>query len=511
MVAGIVLMSLGVPGIGAAAQGVTTATVRGSARMSDGSDPVGARVSVRNSATGYVVEAEVRNGRFLVSGLEVGGPYSITLRRIGARAERRDIGNLALGESRDLHLVLEPSPRQLDSVTVRAAHPGPSSTLSDSLVHHLPSLNRDVYDFVRLVPQISTRVGQGFSGMSGGGVGFRFNNFLINGVPQRSLAGGQPPEFAGAKSLPFEAVGEYQVLLAPFDVRFGDFAGAAVNIVTRSGTNQPRGSLFAQYRNDGLARNGATEVSPYQRTVYGFSLSGPIVRDHAHFLIASEFQRLTSPMAGPFLGQPANAIAPLPVRESDLARLDQIMRTFGLESGSGAAVPNRNPLRNLFARMDARLPLLNSRAVLWVGNADAENLSFARLARDTTFALSSQASASNVGIWTAALQIHSGNNELFLSRRSTSNISLPAVRQPIVSVMVPGAAGGVVSLLTGTPVQVQGLGTRSQNFDLRDNLTLPLAESHLVTLGLEAEWFVLESPGLFNRYGTWNFSSLDSL
>ena len=277
-----------IPSSAALAQGLTTAAVRGTLRMLDGSNPDGARVSVRNAATGFVVEAEVRNGRFLIQGLEVGGPYSVTLRRIGARAERRDIGMLSLGQPFELHLVLEPAPVLLDSVVVdldsrfptSTVHGGTASTIPDSLLHRLPSLNRDLYDFVRLVPQISTRVGLGSGGISGGGVGFRFNQFLTNGVPERSLAGGQPPEFAGAKSLPLEAVGEYQVLLAPFDVRYGDFAGAAVNTVTRSGTNRYRGSLFGQFRNDALARS---DTLPYQRGVFGFSLSGPIVRDRVAY------------------------------------------------------------------------------------------------------------------------------------------------------------------------------------------------------------------------------------
>lgn len=506
----------------ASAQGVTTAAVRGTLRMRDGSDPSGARVSVRNTATGFVVEADARNGRFFIQGLEVGGPYSITIRRIGTRPARRDIGFLSLGQPYELDLVLEPAPVQLDSLVVLSAgplslsnsHGGTATAISDSLIHRLPSLNRDLYDFVRLVPQISTRIGQGFTGVSGGGVGFRFNHYLTNGVPERSLAGGQPPEFAGGKSLPFEAVGEYQVLLAPFDVRYGDFAGVAINSVTRAGTNQLRGSLLAQYRNDALGRNDSL---PYNRGVFGFSLSGPIVRDRAHFLIASEFQRLTSPMTGPYVGQPADATAAVPVREADLARLATIMRSYGLEAGSGGAVRNRNPRRNIFARLDAALPVASSRAVLWLSDGNTENLAFAR--SDAVFELSSQATTSEFRVRTGALQIHTalprrggGHNELFLSRRSARMGNRPEVRQPIVTVAVPAAAGGgSIAVTTGTPVQAQGGGVSSWNVDLRDNLTLPLGRSHVATLGVEAEWFRLEQDGLPNAFGTWSFLSLDSL
>ncbi|MGH7562878.1 MAG: carboxypeptidase-like regulatory domain-containing protein, partial [Gemmatimonadota bacterium] len=72
------------------AQGVTTAAIRGTVRAADGSDADGTRVLVRNRATGFMAESEVRYGRFLVQGLEVGGPYMVTLDRLGYLPERRE-------------------------------------------------------------------------------------------------------------------------------------------------------------------------------------------------------------------------------------------------------------------------------------------------------------------------------------------------------------------------------------------------------------------------------------
>lgn len=274
--------------------------------MADGGDPEGARIIVRHEATGFTIDIEARRGRFLVQGLEAGGPYTVTVRHIGALARRWEGLYLRLGEPLELAVTLDPAPVQLDSVVVLSAnvvplsccHGGTATTLSDSLIHHLPSLNRDVYDFVRLVPQISTRIGFEPGGISGGGVGFRLNSFRTNGVSERSLSGGQPPEFAGGRSLPFDAVREYQVLLSPFDVRYGDFAGAMVNTVTRAGTNRFQASAFGYGRNDALARGGELAAAPYERWQYGLSVSGPIVRDRLQFLVASEFQRLESPMVG---------------------------------------------------------------------------------------------------------------------------------------------------------------------------------------------------------------------
>ncbi len=495
--------------------------------MADGSDPEGARVVVRSTATGFVLDTEVRRGRFLVQGLEAGGPYTITVRRIGALAQRWDGVFLTLGEPVELDVTLEPAPVQLDSVVVIAdtsfalscCHGGTATTLSDSLVHRLPSLNRDVYDFLRLVPQISTRIGFEPGGISGGGVGFRLNSFLTNGVSERSISGSQPPEFSGGKSLPFEAVRDYQVLLAPFDVRYGDFAGAMVNTVTRSGSNRFEGSAFAFARNDALARGGDLAALPYERWQYGLSFSGPILRDRLQFLVATEFQRLESPMVGPFVGQSDGASPPVPVSGSDLERLERILENqYGLEAGSGGAVENRNRISSVFARVDAALPRWNSRAVLWVNDSRTRDRAFSRQTSPDLFALSSTATDQSFGVRTVAFQLYTslrrrggGHNELSVSRRSNPFESIPESRQPMVRVAIPGITGGLTTVVTGSAAQAQGGVTNLWDVIVRDDLTLPVGASHVASVGLEAEWFRIGATGLQNAFGTWSFLSLDSL
>ena len=452
------------------AQGVASVALKGAVRVADGSESEGTRVVVRNESTGFVVEAEAVRGRFFLQGLEPGGPYTITVVRIGATARRWERVYLTLGRPLELNVVLDPAPVTLDSVTVVAdalsslscCDGGLATTLNDSLVHHLPSLNRNVYDFVRLVPQISTRIGFANGGISGGGIGFRFNGFLTNGVPERSLAGGQPPEFAGGRSLPFDAVRDYQVLVAPFDPRYGDFAGALVNTVTRSGTNRWQGSVFGSGRNDDLARRGMA-ASPYDRWQYGVSVSGPVVRDRLHFLLASEVQRQDAPMTGPYVGQPATAGAVLPVFEADLARLESVLRQYGLEAGTGGAVENRSRITSHFARVDAALPELASRAVLWVNDGDTRSLGFSRAAGDSTFELSSVSAETVFGTRTIALQLSSAlrrdggaHNALSVSRRTIPFRGVPAVQQPIVRVAVPAPNGGRTTVVTGTPPPVAG-------------------------------------------------------
>jgi hypothetical protein len=526
LVVGVMLVS---SGTAAVAQGVTSSGIRGSVRAAAASHIEGARVRVTHTATGFAVEAEVQRGRFLIQGLEPGGPYTVTVRRLGFVAQRRERIFLELGELLEMTFVLDQLSVELDTVSIIARdnamhdavhrHGGTGTTIGDPLLHALPTLNRDLYDFVRLVPQISTKIGLANPGFSAGGVGFRFNNFLINGVSDRSLGGNVSNAFSGAKSVPLDAVKEYQVLLAPYDVRYGDFAGALVNAVTNSGTNALQGSGFIHGRNDRLGRSPDSAAIAYDRLQYGLSLGGPIVRDRLHFFIAPELQHFTSPAPGPYVGQPENSESPVPVRESDLARLDEIMRSYGLAAGSGGPVENGNPLRNVFSRVDLALPALNSRAVLWNNYSRGDNIAFSR--GSDIFPLSTNKTTGVSKTQLTALQVHTtlprgggGHNELLLSTRSASLNSFASVHQPIVRVSIPsasGASGGRVTVITGTGETAQTDGTRSSAIGLKDNLTLPLGDSHVLTLGAEAERFRIRRGGVQGSYGTWTFASLNDL
>lgn len=507
------------------AQSVTTAVIQGSVQSLDGADLDDAEVVVVNGATGSRATARVQDGRFLVTGLPIGGPYVVTVRGPGFRSQERAGLNLTLGDPVELRFVMEPTLISSDTLRVVVdipiasahGHGGTATTIADSLLHRLPALDRDFYDFVRLVPQISTKIGFQ-SGFSGGGVGFRLNNILINGVPERSLAAHATPALVGGKSLPLDAVKEYQVLLTPYDVRYGDFAGALINTVTRSGTNELAGSVFAYARNDRLARGGEdAERAPYEKAQYGFSIGGPVVRDRLHFFFASELQHLTSPAPGPYFGQPTSSSTPVPVRAADVARLDDVLRTYGLEAGSGGQVENGNPLTNVFARLDLAIPERNSRAVLWTNYAGTKEFSFSRLAPDT-FALSTyqleranDSQLTSFQLQTDLSRSRGGHNELLASYKTEGGDFLSDVDQPIVRVAVPSTNGGVVTINTGTHEAAQVMPGRSWRFNVQDNVTLPLGRDHVLTLGGTAERFRDDRQGVMGSYGAWSFSSLDAL
>ncbi len=510
---------------GAIAQGIASGSIRGQVHSPDGASLEGAQVRVVNTATGFTTSAQVQHRRFLVQGLELGGAYVVEVRHIGFLPQRTGPVRLTLGQSLDLRFVLQPMAIQLEPVhattTQTGVHAGggTATTIPESLVHRLPTLNRNVYDFVVLAPQVSTKVGFGRAGVSGAGANLRFNSFLVNGADERGVNGSVSAAHNVGKSIPLDAVKEYQVLIAPYDVRYGDFTGALVNTVTHGGTNELRGSTFVHWRNDRLARSSLdTDRSPYDRAQFGFSLGGPLVRDRLHFFVAPEIQRLTEPAPGPYVGQPALRVPPLPVREADLARLEGILRDrYGLTSGSGGPIRNSTPLRNLFARVDAAIPAWNSRAMGFVTSARRSDEQFSRSAVDT-FSLSTYQFASDVALLRSSLQLHTdlprlggGHNELILSLVSDRSEEVPAVRQPLVRVLVPGVSGGPVTVNAGTTPQAQGRFSRARSLKVKDEISLPWGTDHVTVLGVQLERFRIRRGGVTNGYGSWTFANLDAL
>src|SRR4029450_13328842 len=134
--------------------------------------------------------------------------------------------------------MLEPvETRAADDRVFSRAHMGTEALLSDSVIHRMPVINRDLYDLIRLGPQMST-----WFALTASGAGPRANSIRIDGVsdqvPSSNLAAGA---LYGGKVIPLDAVKEYQVLFSPFDVRYGSFAGGANNVGPRRGPNGPHG------------------------------------------------------------------------------------------------------------------------------------------------------------------------------------------------------------------------------------------------------------------------------
>ncbi|MEO6056780.1 MAG: carboxypeptidase regulatory-like domain-containing protein, partial [Gemmatimonadales bacterium] len=245
---------------GLAAQGVTTAALFGTVTASDSTALEDAVVTVTNTATGERWQTASRaHGRYIFEYLSVGGPYVVEARAIGFAPARVPEILLSLGERRRSDFSLLPAVVKLQEIAVVAVtdplvnpgRTGPAQTIGDSLISRMPVRSRDFAQLVYLSPQaVLTPSG----GVSIAGQSDRLNGFQIDGATNLDLIGfaggggfGTPAASSGVRTLSVEALQELQILTAPFDVRYGTFAGGLVNAVTRSGSNRWQGSFSGYF------------------------------------------------------------------------------------------------------------------------------------------------------------------------------------------------------------------------------------------------------------------------
>ncbi len=508
-------------------QGITTGAISGTVTGPGGEPIEGAQVQISNRSTGFTANGITRaGGTYFVQGLEVGGPYSVAVRRIGYEPRTRDNLTVGLSSTSRADFNLAQQATTLSEVVVRAeksadispSATGTKTTVSDTVIQRLATATRNLTDFIKIAPQVS----QSGPGYSGGGMSNRMNNVQIDGASERDVFGlgstGQPGGQISAKAISIEAVKEYQVLLAPFDVRQGNFGGLLLNAVTKSGTNDFHGSAFTYFRNQDYGRNVPTlRATPFDRRQSGFSLGGPIIRNRLQFFTANEWQTENSPVTGPYLGQPASAGVAFPVSAADAARFESILQTtYGYNVGTAGAFNTTTPMKNLFGRLDFQLSDAN-RLVFRYNFNDATNDGRQQNGRIATRAVySTNFHKLNSKKSAPVLQLFSnfGNgwsNEAFAGATIVRDRRVSPSTFPQISVtQVPNIGGGTATLLGGTDQFSQGNEGDFDTFEFTDNLSIPRG-NHNFVVGTRFELVKIRNLFTQSSYGVWGFRTLDSL
>ena len=292
---------------------VTTGSLSGTVVDQQKQPVAGASVVAIHLPSGTSYEAKTRqDGRFTMPGMRVGGPYVVTVAyelsggtSISAfEPQTQDNVMVNLGVSTDLDFTVRPiAVTEEVSVVARSDtvfssnRTGASTALSRQEIGVLPTVTGRLNDLVRLTPQFSG----GLFGMSFAGQDNRSNNVTVDGSYFNNSFGlaGAPGERTGVAPISLESIEQVQVNVAPFDVRQGNFVGAGVNTVTRSGTNQFRGSFYHQFRDDSMvgteAKTLTVNVGTFEFRNTGGSVGGPVVRNRLFFFFNVEDEELTYP------------------------------------------------------------------------------------------------------------------------------------------------------------------------------------------------------------------------
>ena len=205
--------------------------------------------------------------------------------------------------------------------------------------------HRDYTELAVLSPQV-TKSPNG--GLSFAGQHDRYNSIQIDGTNNndpfgRSFSGNGTPGWAvGLTAFTPEAVKELQVVSAPFDVRYGGFAGGLINAVTRSGTNRVEGSILGYFENADLTGTDSTgnRASEFSRKELGLTLGAPIVRDRVAVFVNAALREEVIPQSVPVPTSDTTGgadSAGVGIRYESLVRFQDLLRNYGVEPGTFSA------------------------------------------------------------------------------------------------------------------------------------------------------------------------------
>ena len=489
----------------------TTSTLNGHITDGKGAFVAGAIITLKHEPTGFTTSTQTNSkGIFYVNNLKPGGPYTIKISIVGFKDQVYNDVTLSLGVNPDVNVALVATSTILSEVVVTSSGKKPivgGTTIGARQLGTLPTIGRSLADFTRATPQSNNN--------SFAGSNFRYNNLTIDGAINNDaigfsnsfggVSGGGQSGAAGAgtRTNPYsiDVIQEVQVQLAPYDVKLGNFTGGSVNAVTKSGTNDIHGSVYAYGRNQSLMGKSVdglkTKIgSDFKETQIGATVSGPITKDKAFFIVNYEQTRRTEPTFYN-VGDPGAAIT-----ATEAGQIYNQLLSKGYDAGSyqGAYKLFTNSDK-VFARFDFNLDSKNSLMVRalytkgWGNNLERSSTNFQFGNTDFT------QYTTNVNL-VAELKTKFSNN--LSNQFNVSYIDVKEYRD------FPGALAPFIDIdngriWAGTWREASIYNMKQKTFEISDNITYNKG-IHKFTLGTHNEFYNL-TYGFINSWnGRWEYS-----
>jgi hypothetical protein len=301
----LALVCLSVSGL--SAQITATATLQGTVTDKTGAVIPNAGVKITNKSTGEV-RSVISNSAGLYSfNLLPAGMYEVRVSVKGFSTAAFENVELAVSRTTTIDAELTPS-AQATTVTVEAAGAAlvdvqktdVSRPITQVEVENLPLNSRDFANLAILAPGARPvnsydPTKARYSVFATNGSSGRNVNMTVNGVDNKDNSVGGP-----VMQLPLESINEFNISTQRFSAANGRSEGAAVNVITKSGTNVLHGSLFFQDRDQAFdalnyfeqtAHQGNGQKAPFSRQQFGGSIGGPVKKDKTFLFFAIERSR----------------------------------------------------------------------------------------------------------------------------------------------------------------------------------------------------------------------------
>ena len=384
-----------------------------------------------------------------------------------------------------------------------------AQSIGDSAINRLPVLGGNFTDLVATTPQVAS-VG---AGVSAGGQNNRFNSIQIDGGVNNDLFGlgatGVPGGQANSRAISLAAVKEFQVLIAPYDVRQGNFAGGLVNAVTKSGSNAFHGSVFGLLQNQdlvGIDVNGE-RLADFKVLDYGGTLAGAIIKDKLQY-----FARRRHPEADrPVRRDHDRGVGRQPQRcaANDRPPRPHSARTSGAERATPADSSSTIRTRPIFGKL-TWAPATNHNVSLSYNNVEASVDVISRRQNGdwqlTSGAYSIENNTNSLRLIWSSVFGGKYSNEFIGGLQTIRDSRPPNTTYPTILV---GSGTSGTRLVAGAERFSQDNSLDQDIYELTDNLTVGLGD-HRVTIGTHNEFFGFNNHFFPQSIGQWTFANIDS-
>ncbi|WP_345331066.1 TonB-dependent receptor [Mucilaginibacter defluvii] len=500
--------------LGAAYSQVTTSSLTGVIKDAKGETLIGATIKATHqpSGTNYYTSTNA-DGRYTIPNMRVGGPYLIEASYIGYEKSTTDNINLRLGEQFVLNFTLSQNGVSLSEVQItgrkdavmNSKRTGASTNISKAQLENLPTLSRSLQDFTRLTPQAN--------GNSFGGVSNRFNNITIDGAVNNDVFGlsgsGTPGGQASTQPIALDAIQEIQVVLAPYDVSYGNFTGGGINAVTRSGTNEVQASAYFYGKSQGLVgKNPLTDAkyTNFTDNQYGFRVGAPIIKNKLFFFVSGELGRREAPST--FNAGDAGAAITTATAQSIK---NYMMDTYKYDVGSYEEVNLRRNNDKAFIRFDWNI---NDKHQLTLRHNYVSAFDDNLTRNGTNFAFSNNLYKFNnkQNITVAELRSNFSNrfsNNLILGysairdNRETAGALFPQIQVKNIDNISSNSA------YLGSERSSVANSLSQDIFEFTDNFKY-YAGKHTFTFGTHNEFFKFDNLFINNLNGRWDFENVNN-
>jgi len=518
------------------AQTVTTAAMTGVVKDDQGAVIPGASISAVHEPSGTTYEAVTQaDGRFNILGMRVGGPYKVTATLQGFTTEVKNNITLQLGVAQDVAYTLKVATVS-ETITVvgqsdpvfSSSHTGAATAVMREDLASLPTISGRITDITRLTPQYGgsgTFAGQDNRANNVTVDGSYFNNSFGLGVTTGGIG-----DRTGVAPISLEAIEQVQVQVAPYDVRQGNFTGAGVNTVTRSGTNNFTASYYHRQRNQSYVGTDAAGqvVNPgtFDTGVNGVWAGGPIMKNKWFAFGLYEKQDDTRPLTT-FMSNPGGAPVTgnmTRVLTSDMQGLsDYLKKNFNYDTGVFDNIPKLTPAKPWMVKSDYNVNSANkvtfrynqldsSTDALQSGGTSLGNLS--RSTTSTQFLSFANTNyqilenlKSGVGEWNSVYSSSLTNNLLVGYTHQDESRGDKGQNPAFPFVVIGDGAGTAYTTFGNEPFTPKNL-LRYNTFQVQDSVT-KFAKNHSITFGGNFEKFHSDNSFYFGVQSAYTYASLN--